>query len=79
MVSYDRARLGTFIWIRSHGTGALLYCQVTDESAGSAKVVGSDKWRHMQVNLVEFDYASSQRMCIDWNGPWRLCKVDILR
>lgn len=73
MVSDDVAPLGAFIWIRSRGTGALLHCQVSDLSAPQ------DRKRHMLAGLVELDYSSSQRMCVDFDGPWRACKVDILR
>ena len=78
MIAYDRAPLGTFVWVRGQ-TGRLLWCQVTDESKGRADTPGSDKWRHIRANLVEFDWASARAMCVDFAGPWRDCPVWVLR
>ena len=72
MVSFDGAPLGAVVWVRSRATGALLDCQVSDLSAKA------DKQRHVLANLVELDYDSQALMCVDVDGPWRLCKVDIL-
>ena len=77
MVAYDGAPLGTFVWVR--GARGLLWCQITDHSKGSASVPGSDTWRHLRANLIEADYASSQWLCLDRDGPWRLCPVRILK
>ena len=72
MIAYDRAALGSFVWVRGQ-TGRLLWCQVTDSSAPA------DKARHLRANLVEFDWASARAMCVDFDGPWRDCRVMILR
>ncbi len=80
MVSYDRAPLGAFVWVRSENTGRLLFCQITDVSKGAATVSGSDKWRHVRANLIEADWASARELCGDaFDGPWRECKVQILK
>ena len=73
MVAYDLARLGDFVWVRSRGTGRLLYCQVTDVSAPK------DRARHVRANLIELDFSSARQICVDHDGPWRLCRVAILK
>ena len=73
MVSWDGAPLGTVVWVRSRATGALLDCQVSDLSQAK------DRKRHVLANLVELDYDSQALMCVDADGPWRACKVDILK
>lgn len=74
MVAYDRAPLGAFVWVRSTGTGRLLWCQVTDKSRP-----GADRARHLRANLIELDYSSARGVCVDFDGPWQSCPVLILR
>lgn len=75
MVSDDLARLGTFVWVRGHNTGALLSCQVTDVSQAR------DRERHVKAGLVELDWASARRVCGEaaFHGPWRWCPVTVWR
>jgi hypothetical protein len=80
MVADDVADMGAWIWVRGVRTGALRRCRVTDVSAGSARVPGSDKWRHLRDGLIELDHDSAVEICGPWfRERWRNCPVIVWR
>jgi hypothetical protein len=74
MVASPFDAIGDWLLVRSRVTDTVLFCRVTDDSAGH------DRQRHQSDHLYEFDTDSWRLLCavfVVGSQPWRACPIAV--